>query len=56
MGAQYYCFFTKEHVCEKCANETVPDKLGIEKYAYPHNLVYINIKGDERLLKEIDVH
>lgn len=56
MKPQFYCHFTKEHLCETCASATVPDKTGVEKYAYPHNLIYINTKGDETLLKSLDMH
>lgn len=50
----YWCKFTNEHLCVKCGEAEDETKEGIERYKYPHNLVYINIQGKLDLLEEID--
>lgn len=57
LGAQvphYWCRSLNEHLCVRCAEEESPDKPGLERYSYPHNLVFIDIKGNVGMLCGID--
>lgn len=50
--AHYYCYHTKEHLCKDCGDFEDKTKSTIEeRFKYPHNLVFINVKGDFELLK-----
>ncbi len=51
---QYWSKFTNQHFCIKCAEFEDLSKEDITRFKVPHNLTYIDVKGDLNKLKEID--